>query len=782
LISLADAARRLDRPTEIAQTTMRLLRETLAADRCAYGDFDPDGSGLTYAAVACAPGVPTLEGRFVVTEAEEGVLLERGPFVIGDPVGEGLRETDRAFLERIGTKALIIVPIKKDGRVAAVAAVHMLSPRRWTADEIELVDAVAERLWESMELARVSRALKNREREYRGLFELSAVGVAQSDPATGCFMRVNHRFCELTGYSEEQLRRKTFSEITHPDDRPANAAAIGKVLRGEAERWDIEKRYVRRDGSVVWAHVSGRAMTEPSGKAYGLIANAVDITDRKHAEAALIASRRQLQLVSDSAPVMLANCGSDYRYKFVNKAYAERYGRSARDIVGRTIWEVLGDDAFAQLKPLADRAIAGERSDFEAEVDYDDLGKRWIKGAYAPEIDETGQFVGWVAAIIDITDRKRAEQTLRDADRRKDEFLAVLGHELRNPLAPLRAGIELLQNAEQHPETLVGLRAMMQRQIGHLIRLVDDLLDLARVTRGDVQLRMAPLDLAQVVGAAVELCNPLIAERGHTLEVAVEPSVLIVEGDFQRLTQVVGNLLGNAAKYTEPGGRIDVRGGIENGRAVVRVKDTGYGIPHDRLEYVFEMFGQVPEHLVKTGGGGIGIGLALARRLVTLHDGTIEARSEGLGHGSEFVVELPLCASASPAPTEASRQGPAARTKRVLVVDDNADAAESLKILLGLEGHSVEVAHRGVDALKLVERFQPHIVLLDIGMPEMDGYEVARRIRALPYGGRIALYALTGWAQEDDKRRALAAGFDDHLTKPVDRASLLELVSSGPRR
>src|SRR5690606_16487817 len=189
---------------------------------------------------------------------------------IGDPAHEDLRDSDRGFLERIGTKALIIVPIKKDARVAAIAAVHMVSPRRWTPDEIELVDAVAERLWESMELARVSRALKNREREYRGLFELSAVGVAQSDPTTGCFMRVNRRFCELTGYSEEQLRRTTFTEITHSDDRAANAAAIGKVLRGEAERWDIEKRYVRRDGSVVWAHVSGRAMTDPAGKAYGL--------------------------------------------------------------------------------------------------------------------------------------------------------------------------------------------------------------------------------------------------------------------------------------------------------------------------------------------------------------------------------------------------------------------------------------------------------------------------------------------------------------------------------
>jgi CheY-like chemotaxis protein len=240
--------------------------------------------------------------------------------------------------------------------------------------------------------------------------------------------------------------------------------------------------------------------------------------------------------------------------------------------------------------------------------------------------------------------------------------------------------------------------------------------------------------------------------------------------------------LGNAAKYTEPGGRIRLRGGIEDGRVVVHVRDTGYGIPPDRLEYVFEMFGQVPEHLVKTGGGGIGIGLALARRLVTLHNGTIEARSAGLGRGSEFVVALPLSASNDLPRPEEARARPVARTRRVLVVDDNVDAAESLEIMLSLEGHAVEVAHRGTDALGVVARFQPHVVLLDVGMPEMDGYEVARRIRALPYGGRIALYALTGWAQEEDKRRALEAGFNEHLTKPIDRATLLQLIGAAPCR
>ena len=778
VIMLTDSARGLERPDDIAELTMRQLRERLGADRCVYGDVDGDGRSFTYAAVAAAPGVKSIAGRFPLSEHMRTALLERGPFVVGDteqlPVAE-----DRQVFATIGARAVLVSPLVKGGRLVSVAGVHMLSPRRWRDDEIELVDVVAERLWEAMELARVSRELRKREREYRDLFELSAVGVAQSDPESGRFVRANRRFCELTGYSEDELQHLTFTDITHPDDREANTQAIGRVLRGEADRWSIEKRYVRSDGSIVWAQVSGQAMLDASGKLYRVIANAVDITARKRAEAALIASRRQLQLVTDSAPVLIANCGTDYRYKFVNKTYADRYGRTPQELIGQRVADVLGEAGFAQLKPHADRALAGESSDFEAEMGRNGTGPIWIRCAYAPELDESGKPVGWVGAIIDITDRKRAEQALREADRRKDEFLAVLGHELRNPLAPLRAGIELMREAADRPALLESLRAMMDRQLAHLIHLVDDLLDLARVTRGEIQLQRAPLDLADVIQAAAELSAPVISERRHSLEVAIEPTKLPVDGDFQRLTQVIGNLLSNAAKYTEPGGRIEVRATAENGRAVVRVKDTGYGIPADRLDYVFEMFGQVPEHREKTGGGGIGIGLALSRQLVTLHGGSIEAHSEGLGRGSEFVVTLPL---AEPTAREARRptfakHRPSAR--RVLIVDDNVDAAEALRMVLELEGHHVKAAYSASEGLEAFDRFEPDVVLLDIGLPETDGYEVARCLRARPRGRDVVLYALTGWAQEEDRQRAFEAGFDEHLTKPVDMETLRRLITDG---
>jgi len=774
LVKLWDAARELERPEDIAEASMRILREALSADRCVYGDIDDDALHFTFSAVAVAPGVPSIEGRFPIPPEARTLLRKGHPLVVGDT-----RRTDarlHELFDSIGARAMIVTPIMKAGRLCAAAGVHMLAPRDWTDDEVRLVDIVAERLWETMELARLSSALHDSERDFRSLFELSAVGVAQSDPVTGRFVRSNRRFSEITGYSEEEVRELSFNDLTHPDDRAANREVIDAALRGDAERWDIEKRYVRRDGSPVWVHVSGKVMRDERGRPYRLVANAADISDRKEAEEALIANRRRLQLVTDNAPVLIANCGRDYRYKFVNKAYAARYGMSPREMIGLHVADVIGEEAFEQIRPHADRAISGERNEFELEVAYRNFGPQWIRCAYAPELDEHGVPVGWIAAIIDITDRKRAEEALREADRRKDEFLAVLGHELRNPLAPLRAGIELLKEAEQRPELLRNLREMMERQLAHLIHLVDDLLDLARVTRGDIDLQHAPLDLRVVIRAAVELGMPLIDARRHRLEVDAGDKVLPVEGDFQRLTQVIGNLLSNAAKYTETGGSIRVTAGIENDQAVVRVRDNGYGIPVERLNGVFEMFSQVPEHRAKTGGGGIGIGLALSRQLVTLHGGSIRAESAGLGHGSEFIVSLPLAADA-PQTVETEETARTDTARRVLVVDDNRDAAESLRLVLKLDGHDVEAVHGGLEALHAVERFRPDVVLLDIGLPEMDGYEVARRIRARPEGGRIRLFALTGWAQEEDKQKALAAGFDEHLTKPVDSAVLRRLIA-----
>ncbi|MBU8977841.1 GAF domain-containing protein [Lysobacter sp. MMG2] len=379
----------------------------------------------------------------------------------------------------------------------------------------------------------------------------------------------------------------------------------------------------------------------------------------------------------------------------------------------------------------------------------------------------------------DLIERTNAEAALREADRRKDEFLAVLGHELRNPLAPLSTGIELLQRAGRDPALTDSIHAMMKRQLVHLTRLVDDLLDLSRITTGKIELRREPIDLRVVIEAAVELTRPLMEQRGHCLTVEHHDTLLPVHGDLERLTQVVANLLGNAAKYMESGGRITLRSAAEGEQAVLRVSDTGFGIPADRIDEVFEMFSQVPEHRERRGGGGLGIGLALSRRLVELHGGTLKATSPGAGQGSEFVVRLPLGIVAPSAKRDAGIRKAAAAPRRVLIVDDNVDAALSLQAALELDGHVVDVAHDGPSSLGLLEHGDPEVLLLDIGLPLMDGYQLARRIRERPGGDGLLLVAITGWGQAGDRERARQAGFDVHMTKPISLDVLSATLERG---
>jgi signal transduction histidine kinase/DNA-binding response OmpR family regulator len=365
---------------------------------------------------------------------------------------------------------------------------------------------------------------------------------------------------------------------------------------------------------------------------------------------------------------------------------------------------------------------------------------------------------------------------IQEGDRRKSEFLAMLGHELRNPLAPIRSAVEVLRRQGLDHPGLRTARDMIDRQVQLMVRLVDDLLDVARITRGKIQLRKEPVEMAAVAARAVETSRPLIDERRHALTVSVPDEPLWVAGDAARLAQVIANLLNNAAKYTEPGGRIELAVGRDGDCAVVRVRDTGVGLPPETLSSVFDLFTQVDRSLDRAQGG-LGIGLTLVRRLVELHGGRVEAHSAGAGQGSEFIVTLPCLTdapqpAAEPPPARVEAGGP----RRVLVVDDNVDGAESLATLLKLLGHEVHVAHDGPAALRATADVRPEVVFLDIGLPGMDGYEVARRLRR-PGRNEALLVALTGYGQDEDRRRSREAGFDHHLVKPVDPAVLEELLA-----
>jgi signal transduction histidine kinase len=385
--------------------------------------------------------------------------------------------------------------------------------------------------------------------------------------------------------------------------------------------------------------------------------------------------------------------------------------------------------------------------------------------------------------LIEVAERSRAERALKDADQKKDEFLALLAHELRNPLAPLRNAVELMRLQPGDPQ-LGWAREVIERQVSYLTRLVDDLLDVSRITRGQITLDRQPLELAVLIERAIEMAQPLMQQRRQQIKVTIPDRTLRVNGDQVRLVQAFGNVLGNAVKYADAGGHIEVSVHRREASAVVRVRDDGIGIPADQMARIFELFTRV-EHGPDRPQSGLGIGLALVRRLVEMHGGTVTAHSEGAGSGSEFVIRLPVARETAAGERDSVPSGPATTAptvrRRILIADDNLDALDSTARLLQYGGHEVFSATDGSLALQAAERHLPEVALLDIGMPGLDGYEVARRIRAAPWGRDLTLVAITGWGQEADRRRSQEAGFDSHLVKPVNPGELAALLARLPQ-
>ncbi len=496
---------------------------------------------------------------------------------------------------------------------------------------------------------------------------------------------------------------------------------------------------------------------------------------------------------------LLMECVTDYAIFFLDphghvatwNAGAERtFGYAGAEIVGRHFSCFFTPEDVQARQPekeLQTAASTGRASDDRWLVRKGGV-RLWCNGVTTALRDEEGRLRGFAKVLRDRTKWKRLEDALHQRAgqlaqeaRQKDEFLAVLAHELRNPLAPIRNALQVIRMGSHDPALIEQMRAMAERQVGHLTRLVDDLLDLSRISRGLIRLLKEPLDVARPVQQAVEGVQPLVRERGLTLSVSLPPEPVFVDADPTRLQQVVGNLLSNAAKYTDPGGNILLTARQEGTDVVLRVRDTGIGIPADMLPRIFDLFVQAERRLDRSQGG-LGIGLTLVRRLVEMHGGSVTAHSEGPGKGSEFVVRLP--ALPEDRKGEILRKqaddkqvvAPTAR-RRILVVDDNVDAAESLAVLLRLEGHEVRVACDGPAALAAAQADPPEMVVLDLGMPGMDGFEVARRLRALPGSDGVLLVALTGWAQGEDRRRCHEAGFDGHLPKPVEWDALRQFLA-----
>jgi len=466
-----------------------------------------------------------------------------------------------------------------------------------------------------------------------------------------------------------------------------------------------------------------------------------------------------------------------------NQGAQRIFGYTADEVIGKPITILIPPHHIDEEPAILDRLKRGERIDHYQTVRIRKDGTLVdISLTVSPVKDASGRIIGASKIARDITLQKRAEEALRDADQRKDEFLAMLAHELRNPLAPIRQAALISKAATATEAQKRWSSDVINRQVQHMALLLEDLMDISRITRGTLELRTETTVLADVIDAAVETARPVIDAKRHVLSIEMPPKPLYFAADPLRLAQVLSNLLTNAAKYTDPQGQIRLRASCAAETITISITDTGVGIPADALTGIFAMFSQVKSSQDRSEGG-LGIGLALAKGLVELHGGTIAASSAGIGHGSEFTVRLPLralgVARQKQTVVTATGRSP---SRRILIADDNRDAAESLAMLLQMEGHEVTVVHDGSAALAAFSATRPEVALLDIGMPELNGYEVARQVRRGSLGRAVTLIALTGWGQDADKARALAAGFNHHFTKPVEPERISELLRAQDHR
>jgi PAS domain S-box-containing protein len=577
------------------------------------------------------------------------------------------------------------------------------------------------------------------------------------------------------------LTAESILALIHPDDRESVLQATRPMIES-AREITVEFRICSPHRGERWIFVAGKGAATGGGAVRRLTGIARDITDQRRAEDALRVVQQQLQLIADTMEAPVTRCSRDLKYLWVNKPYADWISRPIAEIVGRPIVEIIGQEAFAHLRPHFEQVLSGQRVQYEALVNWQSRGRRWINATYSPTFDRTGATDGWVAVVIDVHERKELEEALKEADRRKDAFLATLAHELRNPLAPIRSSLAIL-NAKTPPDPeLTWSRDVIDRQVQQMVRLLDDLLDVSRISRNKLQLRTERVEFSDVVASAIETSRPLIDASRHELQLVLPQQSVHLDADPIRLAQVLSNLLNNAAKYTPPGGRIVLEAAAQDSDVVVTVTDNGIGIAAESFPHLFEMFSQAAPALSRSQGG-LGIGLSLAKGLVELHGGSLEARSEGVGKGSQFVVRLPVAQCVTPPPKRPSRHSGevAGQSKRrVLVVDDNHDAADSLARMLRIMGHDVQVAYDGEQGVQAAGNWLPELVFLDIGMPKLNGYEAAQRIRVESWGAQMVLVALTGWGREEDRRASNGAGFNFHLVKPADAAAIARLTAGLP--
>ncbi|WP_144142034.1 PAS domain S-box protein [Paraburkholderia sp. BCC1884] len=606
------------------------------------------------------------------------------------------------------------------------------------------------------------------------------MGAWSHEPKSGKFWW-SRELEALAGYAEGRFANtpRGFFELIHPGDLLALNEAVDHAVQS-GDDYVAEFRFMHASGDWCWMEGRGRATYDRHGEPTTIYGLGLDITERKEAQTVLLRQAAIFEHLSDAIVITdLRGNVTDF-----NGGGERMLGYRMREILGSPVATFLPPEDALRIRREALAALAADGT-WRSELPFvrRDGSRGVCETVVKPLANARGDIYGAVSINRDITERKRAEQQLKrlnlelsKADRRKDEFLATLAHELRNPLAPMRNVLEILRMKEFSDPQLSWSRDVFDRQLQHMTHLVDDLLEVSRITQGKLELRKQRLELARAMQSAMEAARSTVQASSHHLSVTLPREALYLDADPTRLSQMILNLLNNAAKYTPPGGNISLTAERENGEAVIVVRDSGIGIPREHLNSVFEMFSQLAPALDRSQGG-LGIGLALVRGLAELHGGSVAAFSGGPGTGSEFVIRLPLSKHSAAPADRALPEVPHARGLRIVVVDDNADAADSLAMVLELEGHEVRTAGDGLAGLELIASFAPQAVILDIGLPLLNGYEVARRIRRGGHDTGILLIAVTGWGQQQDKQTAIAAGFDHHFTKPVDPRELQRVLS-----
>jgi len=780
----SDAMRDLRDEHVLKRVASDLLGLHLKASRIMYGEVGGDGRMVVEHSYV--NGVQEIKGSYSLGDYGlklQATLMSGENIVVPDMAGDGAYSNiEKAAYAQMEIGASLAIPIIRGGRLAAVLGVHQKTPREWTPEEISMAREIAERTWSAVEHARAEENLLAKEMQLSQMMEITPSFSAVIIGPFFAFQLANQAYFDVVGRGPEIIGKTVLEVFPELADQPFPALLEEVYRTGKPFEAKSTLVSLRREpgGSLVdiFVDFAYLPLRDADGQTTGIFMHGVDRTDEVRTSQALAQRGRELRNVTENTPDALARFDRQFRHVFANSVIEKIMGCPVAEILGKTSRELGMPEHLCREWEKAIRHVFDHEVYASLEFSFaTPQGLRHFSSRLVPEFNERKLVESVLAVTHDITNRRAYEQRLLEQDLRKDEFLAMLAHELRNPLAPIRTGLQLLKLSPK-PEVSALTLPMMERQLGHLVRLIDDLLDVSRISGGKMVLKRELVAFQDAAAAALEVSQPLIDAAGHNLTIDWPDQTIWLNADPTRLAQIFSNLLSNSAKYMRPGGKIKFTARREGEKVLISVRDTGFGIPADMLDSVFDMFTQINRTLERSQGG-LGIGLSLVRTLVEMHAGAVHAASDGIDLGSEFTVTLPTVSAPAEAPEPAARPVSLSIARhRILVVDDNVDAAETLAMLLDLSGHDVRSVFSGEAGLEMALSFNPDVVFLDIGLPGMDGYEVARRLLADPATATSKLVALTGWGTEDDIRKSKMAGFHAHLTKPVDPDAVEALIAT----